>query len=431
MRQDIDQLTSSSSRPSDTSAHRHAQHIRQALNNVPALSNTIHTQGNVPSYASLSLPSQEHIQSTSSERESPAYLKGKNPYGQILDGIDHPYRRPKGTGGAPSQIGASSKGRPRTSGFFCFKTRPEAVAEPELEVTVQKPLPPSSLPLRAAETSISVKAAKEFFDSKAPQDQSGPPCPYSDDGAAAAATANTATNEAVAVQQSRLFRRRSRDGGHQPVCVPSPSLLYAKQLSSSVETSMSSYSPESLSHLEPWDQVKQNAQSRSIIMVPKVTFRKVTTHQGSSVYDEMSSSDQSEPRSARRRSTNVFETAPQEASPLGYERCAAGNSSMLGGTHGPALVVPGCRTTRDCCCSVRRRSAHESTSVAEGGEDVIEKPSLSHEKIRRAKSDCYVRDPVEDCHRFVARSFSERRHFSSALTDDETSSGQRIEPRSC
>ena len=72
----------------------------------------------------------------SQQGKSPVYLQGRNPYGQVLDRIEHPYREPRNpttsvarADGPPSQVGSSIEGRPRTAGSFQFKSRP-GPAEP-------------------------------------------------------------------------------------------------------------------------------------------------------------------------------------------------------------------------------------------------------------------------------------------------------------
>jgi hypothetical protein len=109
-------------------------------------------------------------------RKSPSYLQGKNPYGQVLDHVEHPYREPQGaTAGPPSQTGASIGGRPRTSGSFEFKTR---VLPIESERTTSTPIAdqnPASL--RQLPKPVSVDATRQLFESKCAQDRQGPLLP--------------------------------------------------------------------------------------------------------------------------------------------------------------------------------------------------------------------------------------------------------------
>jgi hypothetical protein len=121
----------------------------------------------------LSLPQQSDEAHLPPARKSPAYLQGKNPYGQVLDRIEHPYRETTASKvEPPSQIGASAQGRPRTTGAFDFKTR-SSLSEAEREVSAPDP-EPRPLPRWQPAKPVSVQAAKKFFESKASLHQSPP-----------------------------------------------------------------------------------------------------------------------------------------------------------------------------------------------------------------------------------------------------------------
>jgi hypothetical protein len=122
---------------------------------------------------SLSLPKQpDEVQLTPGPK-SPAYLQGKNPYGQVLDKIEHPYRETKVAGTEPPpQLGASAQGRPRTTGAFEFKTRPSP-ATPERKVHTLDP-ELRQLPRWQPAKPVSGQATKDFFESKASQNRLPP-----------------------------------------------------------------------------------------------------------------------------------------------------------------------------------------------------------------------------------------------------------------
>ncbi|KAL5117733.1 hypothetical protein ACEQ8H_004343 [Pleosporales sp. CAS-2024a] len=122
----------------------------------------------------LSLAQQQNQQQVTSGYKSPAYLQGKNPYGQVLDGVEHPYReaRPPKDAGPASQAGASPEGRPRTTGAFNFKTRATPQA-PDLTVVGPEASAQLVLP-RQFGRAVSVQATKQFFESKALQNQPSP-----------------------------------------------------------------------------------------------------------------------------------------------------------------------------------------------------------------------------------------------------------------
>ena len=110
---------------------------------------------------------------------SPSYLKGKNPYGRILDDVEHPYRKPRTQApGPPSQLGSSVDGRLRTSGSFKFATRPipQSVSERNTSVN-DSPAPPPPTTKRSSEQKSSVKNAKSLLETKASESGKGPPFP--------------------------------------------------------------------------------------------------------------------------------------------------------------------------------------------------------------------------------------------------------------
>jgi hypothetical protein len=199
MRRGYGQPTSSSiSRSTGPGAREPEQRIRQGRNDVQTQADSVSARRDMSTQPYLTIPQQPADSSPASPgRKSPAYLEGKNPYGQILDRVDHPYRTPKMLGGAPSQVGATSESRPRTSGSFQFKTRPESKAEPTSEVTEPDPLP-SPRPRQSPMKPASVKAAKDFFEAKVSQGRSGPVFPPR--GAATANKDETAKNLTVGNQ---------------------------------------------------------------------------------------------------------------------------------------------------------------------------------------------------------------------------------------
>ncbi|KAF2109688.1 hypothetical protein BDV96DRAFT_635955, partial [Lophiotrema nucula] len=143
----------------DTSATRGGIEQRQLQSTTASRNPQPQTQ---PSLA----PAQEP---TTSSR-SPAYLQGKNPYGKVLDRVHLPGEEPQ-VAGPPSQIGSTIEGRPRTSGSFKFATRP---VRPEPERAVVTPAVDGPAP---TQKSISVKATKNLFESKASESRTNPPFP--------------------------------------------------------------------------------------------------------------------------------------------------------------------------------------------------------------------------------------------------------------
>ncbi|KAF2997426.1 hypothetical protein E8E13_005860 [Curvularia kusanoi] len=176
MRRGFEQPTSSSvSRCTGTGAREQAQRTRQGRNDAPTQASSIPARRNLSTQPCLTIPQQpvgNPPVPPELGRKSPAYLEGRNPYGQILDNIDHPYRKPKDIGGAPSQIGATSESRPRTSGSFHFKTRPESKTVSDSEISKLGSVPPSQ-PRQTPMKPVSVQAAKNFFEAKSSKVLSG------------------------------------------------------------------------------------------------------------------------------------------------------------------------------------------------------------------------------------------------------------------
>ncbi|KAF1838540.1 hypothetical protein BDW02DRAFT_644558 [Decorospora gaudefroyi] len=136
----------------------------------------------------LTAPQQSSKDSTpSAGRKSPAYLQGKNPYGQILEGIEHPYREIRATAaleaaaaaedGPPSQLGSSTGKRPRTSGSFESRTRslPQEPRSDRADPPSEPQAPPGRWPLKLT----SVRAKKDFWETRVSQATAAPQPPSS------------------------------------------------------------------------------------------------------------------------------------------------------------------------------------------------------------------------------------------------------------
>jgi hypothetical protein len=436
MRRGFDQPTSSSTpRSSGTAPREHTQRTRQGRNDAPVQVNSISARRKSSNQPSLALPQQPtDLQPASSGRKSPAYLEGKNPYGQILDNADHPYRRPKATGGAPSQVGATSESRPRTSGSFSFKTRPEPKTEPEREVTALNPSP-APLPPRTPAKPVSVRAAKGFFESKASQNGLAPPLPPS---RASAAARGAIPRGAVSEKQvASLSRRRSEDKASRPARIPSPPTHSAVYPESDMEPCMPRPSPDASSQVEPAQRTNPFTRPNSDSLAPKVVLRKATTPQESPVYDDISLSDPSDlsdQKPRRRKSTNIFETAPRDAKPLGSEGRAVDDNSVLDETfNAPLVALEHADRSDDRPASdetVRRRSTYESVSAAESDEGATEDIPSSSAQARRTEFSRHVRRTFEDDIGSEVKRVRRRKYRSAPLTDQGSSIPERIESKS-
>ncbi|KAL5401249.1 hypothetical protein PMIN03_011676 [Paraphaeosphaeria minitans] len=155
----------------------------------PSLLRTLESQSQpLPPPDSLAAP-----QTPSRRSKSPSYLKGKNPYGRILDNVEHPYReRRTPAPGPPSQLGSNMGGRPRTSGSFKFVTRPTPPPAPERKVSVDRPpTPPPLPPARPPQNMFSVKDAKTFFETKASESRKNSAFPTAGSAIAEGASADS------------------------------------------------------------------------------------------------------------------------------------------------------------------------------------------------------------------------------------------------
>lgn len=162
----------------------------------PSLQRTLETQPRpLPPPNDLVAP-----QASPWRTKSPSYLRGKNPYGRILDNVEHPYRKRRTPApGPPSQLGSNMGGRPRTSGSFKFVTRPTPPPAHERKVSVDgPPTPPPLPPARPPQKKFSVKDAKTFFETKASESREVTPFPP----AGSAVTAKGASADSRIKQQA-------------------------------------------------------------------------------------------------------------------------------------------------------------------------------------------------------------------------------------
>ncbi|KAI4675539.1 uncharacterized protein J4E88_007572 [Alternaria novae-zelandiae] len=118
-----------------------------------------------------------------SGRKSPAYLQGRNPYGRVLDKVQHPYREPEAVTTAPvppSQTGSNIGSRPPAVGVTDSKQ--QSLAQEPGRRGTQTTYPPSRQP----QVPKSVRSAKDFFETEAFQRPSASRPPPSVPGTSAA-----------------------------------------------------------------------------------------------------------------------------------------------------------------------------------------------------------------------------------------------------
>ncbi|KAH6877750.1 hypothetical protein BKA58DRAFT_465510 [Alternaria rosae] len=118
-----------------------------------------------------------------SGRKSLAYLQGRNPYGRVLDRIQHPHREPEAVTTAavsPSQAGSNIGSQPLPVGVADLKI--QSLAQESGRRDTQTTSPPSRQP----QVPKSVRSAKNFFETEAFQRPSASHPPPSVPGASTA-----------------------------------------------------------------------------------------------------------------------------------------------------------------------------------------------------------------------------------------------------
>jgi hypothetical protein len=263
---------------------------------------------------------------TSSRPKSPAYLQGKNPYGEILDKIEHSYKDSKPTATRPpSQLGSSVEGRSRTSGSFRFTARP---MQPESERTVAAPAAqPPLWSTRQTTTPVSVQAAKNFFESKASQDRAAPHVPP--EASPAIAKGTTADLVIKDPKPQATGVQWSKEEGARSTRIPSPSNEPAP---------MRKYSDPSLPIPRPaYKAVKRvDASKRTNPFVrqqPKLAMRTATAPKDDAKPTSLSPSGDAlreQETASRRRSMNVIEEPLRAANPVANNRQVVDGPSVEG-----------------------------------------------------------------------------------------------------
>ncbi|KAL6712511.1 hypothetical protein ACN47E_000388 [Coniothyrium glycines] len=247
MSRGFDQPTlSSTSRSNNAGPHEQIQQpsalrIRQGRYEVPA--STAGTGESKPQQSitsarkpsnptALSIPQQSgHFESVSTARNPPAYLQGKNPYGQVLDRVKHPYRDNKSAHASespPSQPGPIVESGRRPSSVLQSQTQSEGVDDTKQIVTPLHAQPRKS-PARELPKPNSVKIARDFFETKAASYRPTLPRPLAE----AAVIAPDTGAQRLPVQSKRPPRRRS---SHNPSSRQARSLpLQASDLPTQVQ----------------------------------------------------------------------------------------------------------------------------------------------------------------------------------------------------
>jgi hypothetical protein len=392
---------------------------------------------------SLTIPQQSgepQTQPASAERKSPAYLQGKNPYGKVLDRIEHPYREPRAAptaDGPPSQAGSSIEGRPRTSGSLEFKTRPRPRLRPQ-EPQPEHSAPSSDTrpPAPPGRRLMSVLTAKNFFDTKASQNPSAtvgskrgvapkrqPPSPSRDRPARTPSPKQTRTPSPKPVPTTET---EQADTG-----------LLLSRLTNSVPIDVAlSVIPfiQTPADQPVSDVGKADSPTTHIVEAyqhpPDVSIRRATPPSDVALpVDEPSGIDFEQESTSRRRSTNIFDNSPPDAKPLGSR--SVGDSSTLDATsNAPLIAVEESKSTDQRGTSeetVRPPSPRRLMPAAETqGAETADQPE-SQQQSRRPKSGRDIRKAFEEDKDSVPKRLRRRGSRSAPMTEGTAPSEGRAD----
>lgn len=413
--------SSSASRSNNTRTYEQTQpsvRTTQSHSRVPAVTQSANESEKLQSTSArrrvsnqTALNVKQHVaesQLPSPERGSPAYLQGKNPYGRVVDKVEHPYRESRHTAitdGPPSQVDSSFESRPRTSGSLQFKTRP-APLEPERMVAATTSQPPL-IPTRQLPKSVSVQAAKIFFETKAFQNRSGPLPP---------AGVMTVAKEAPTIKQTHDHQQLVPPPGRS-MHISSPVKIRASQKQQPGEGSPPQTTAADPQRANPFARHKAEPSApKAAVQAPTAVLNPPNledTQSGSAIEHELS---------RRRRSTKIFTNAPRDSVPLSFDLGANGNSSKLRKYRNmPLLAIEKTRPSnerRSSEGSVKRHSSHRSTSFAEAEAVVYQdlEPTLESRHNELGQS---VR-AIEDDELSPSRQLRRRRSRSAPLVEQGT-----------
>lgn len=358
----------------------------------------------------------------SPRHRSPTYLQGKNPYGQILDKVEHPYREPT-IAGPPSQSDASVESRPRTSGSFQFKIRPPP-DEPKRTITAPDPQP-LPLPPRGTTNPLSVQAARSFFETKAFQNKSAPLLPPS--GAAAIAAGATIKKQLQSQHPLTPPCLQFQDEGARPTCLPSPTNGRVRGRKDSDPT-LSLPSVEVTMQAKPPQRVNTISRCKEKSSAPNGVVNRTTAFQESFIADyqqsESNTTSGDQEAIGRQSRTNDLELTPRNSKLLVHGEYAIDDRSKLRGDSTESLItVEKPRWSDRIRVSgeiVRHHSLNKSTSAAEPEEAAESDDLKSVQKSRCTKTGRNVRRAFNEDTESASRRFRCREPQSAPLTSDDT-----------
>ncbi|KAL1797012.1 hypothetical protein ACET3X_005552 [Alternaria dauci] len=345
-------------------------------------------------------------------RKTPAYLQGRNPYGQVLDKVEHPYREPKGvttTAVPPAQAGSGIETASRASGPS--DSKPQSRAQ-EPERRDPKTAPSSSRP----QIPKSVRSAKEYFEARASQYQSTSLVPPP-------ATGASRKSFAPKIQPPNVFHEA-------PTHVPSPKVPSTPEVAS----------PEVgllLPSLMDFGDTNESVQSvipptraAADEHAPTITVGRATSPMDMPENGEQYGQDVEREPIGRRRSTNNFVGTPQDVKPFGINLQAASDSSAQAPIPEEPLVGNGDQSLVDkpepAAEAVRDLSTHSSVPAAETR--AAEPPNTqSQQEGRRAKSGRNLRRTFEEDQGAFPKRLRRSGSQTASLTETGSSSKESID----
>ncbi|KAL6151419.1 hypothetical protein ACJBU6_10402 [Exserohilum turcicum] len=332
----------------------------------------------------------EHHKPPHTDRKHPGYLQGKNPYGQVLDRIEHPYREPRTT------VTEDKKITPTISELGSLPDT-HSVSEPRPQASLPAHKPIDEQPHQQSRQvpfntkgPVSVRSAKDFFETRSSQHSQCPPFPPS--VPAPSAKPSTRIQESVQpsnegdihVPSAEVIHDAAKEAPDKEPPPPRPT--ESSDIVELVEPTSSSLGDET--HGSATDVPARNTPSPPQVLV--------------SDYGHSESGIQKD-SIGRRKSTNVFVDPPRGAQFLGSERVAKKGSEQVAASPAPPSSEKTTKSTAQSRTSdkiVRRPTACKSIAAAETSEGGISRSSPPQTEGRRAKSCRDVRKAFEE-HRYT------------------------------
>ncbi|KAI4956419.1 hypothetical protein J4E91_000630 [Alternaria rosae] len=350
-----------------------------------------------------------------SGRKSPAYLQGRNPYGRVLDRIQHPYREAEAVTTAavsPSQAGSNIGSQPLAVGVTDFKI--QSLAQESGRRDTQTTSPPSRQP----QVPKSVRSAKNFFETEAFQRPSASHPPPSVPGATTARALVPQTYPSSSSLESPARAPNPKLSSTPNEQAPNTGLLLSS-LTEFYDTR------ESVQSMIPYEQGEAD-ECAPIITTQKATPPAEPSDQG----EEQYFSDIEREPTGRRKSTNIFAGKsggtglPSLGQQAKQDSFASDNPSKrplpdTGGVNptdhrGPSDEIVRCLTTRSSIPAAETRQANNSNPP-------------SQQEGRRAKSGRDLRSTFEEDNRISPKRLRRSGSHTASLTQSGSSPKEPVD----